>query len=284
MSYLQAIFLGIVQGIAEFLPISSSGHLLLFQTFFHMENYEETQKLFSVLLHFGTLVAVCVYYWRDLLEMIQEFFRGVKALVKPESGSSAPPPPARRMVMLIVVATLPLFLILPVNKLMESVFYNNIAVSIALLVTGCLLFFSDRMARGRKSAKNATVLDAILVGVAQAIGTIPGISRSGITISAGMMRGFDRKFAVRFSFLMSLPAVLGATILELADALGGSVDPALIPKYIVGVVVSGVVGYFAIRLVNMLSDKGKFGMFAYYCWVVGLGSLIAGIVVPIFSK
>ena len=166
---------------------------------------------------------------------------------------------------------------------MESVFYNNIAVSIALMVTGCLLFFSDRLARGRKSAKNATVLDAILVGVAQAIGTIPGISRSGITISAGMMRGFDRKFAVRFSFLMSLPAVLGATILELADALGGSVDPALIPKYAVGVVVSGVVGYFAIRLVNMLSDKGKFGMFAYYCWVVGLGSLIAGLVVPLFS-
>ena len=283
MSYLQAIFLGIVQGIAEFLPISSSGHLLLFQTFFHMENYEETHMLFSVLLHFGTLVAVCVYYWRDLLEMIQEFFRGVKALVKPEKGSSAPPPPARRMVMLIVVATLPLFLILPVKKLMESVFYNNIAVSIALLVTGCLLFFSDRMARGRKSAKNATVLDAILVGVAQAIGTIPGISRSGITISAGMLRGFDRKFAVRFSFLMSLPAVLGATILELVDALGGTVDPALIPKCAVGVVVSGVVGYFAIRLVNMLSDKGKFGMFSYYCWVVGLGSLIAGLVVPIFN-
>ena len=283
MSYLQAIFLGIVQGIAEFLSISSSGHLLLFQTFFHMENYEETQKLFSVLLHFGTLVAVCVYYWRDLLEMIQEFFRGVQALVKPEKGDSAPPPLARRLVMLIVVATLPLFLILPVNKLMESVFYNNIAVSIALMVTGCLLFFSDRLARGRKSAKNATVLDAILVGVAQAIGTIPGISRSGITISAGMMRGFDRKFAVRFSFLMSLPAVLGATILELADALGGTVDPALIPKYAVGVVVSGVVGYFAIRLVNMLSDKGKFGMFAYYCWVAGLGSLIAGLVVPLFS-
>ena len=284
MSYLQAIFLGLVQGIAEFLPISSSGHLLLFQTFFQMENYEETHMLFSVLLHFGTLVAVCVYYWRDILEMIREFFRGVKSLVKPASEKdSVPPPPARRLVMLIVVATLPLFLILPVKKLMESVFYNNIAVSIALLVTGCLLFFSDRLARGRKSAKNATVLDAILVGVAQAIGTIPGISRSGITISAGLMRGFDRKFAVRFSFLMSLPAVLGATILEVADAVGTGVDSGLIPMYAVGVVVSGVVGYFAIRLVNLLSDKGKFGMFSYYCWVVGLGSLIAGLVVPIFN-
>ena len=283
MSYLQAIFLGLVQGIAEFLPISSSGHLLLFQTFFHMENYEESHMLFSVLLHFGTLVAVCVYYWRDLVDMILEFFRGIKSLARPEKGESAPPP-ARRLVMLIVVATLPLFLILPIKGLMEQVFYNNISVSIALLVTGCLLFFSDRLAKGRKNAKNATVVDALVVGVAQAIGTIPGISRSGITISAGMMRGLDRKFAVRFSFLISLPAVLGATILELADALGGTIDPALIPKYAVGVVVSGVVGYFAIRLVNLLSDKGKFGMFSYYCWVVGLGSLIAGLVVPIFNQ
>ena len=283
MSYLQAIILGIVQGVAEFLPISSSGHLVLFQTFFQMENYEETQMLFSVLLHFGTLVAVCVYYWRDVWEMIREFFLGIRDLARPDRRGKTPPPLARRMVMLIIVATLPLFLVLPIKNWMETVFYNNMAVSIALLVTGFLLFFSDRLARGHKGAKNATVVDALVVGVAQAIGTIPGISRSGITISAGMMRGLDRKFAVRFSFLMSLPAVLGANILELADAVQQGVPEGMAPKYIVGVLVAGVVGYFAIRLVNLLSDKGKFGMFAYDCWVVGLGSLIAGIVVPLFS-
>ncbi len=282
MSYLQAIILGLVQGVAEFLPISSSGHLVLFQTFFQMENYEESQMLFSVLLHFGTLVTVCVYYWRDVWEMIREFFLGIRDLVRPGGGGKTQPPPARRMVMLIIVATLPLFLVLPIKNWMETVFYNNIAVSIALLVTGCMLFFSDRLSRGHKNAKNATVVDALVVGVAQAIGTIPGISRSGITISAGMMRGLDRKFAVRFSFLMSLPAVLGANILELADAVQQGVPDGMVPKYIVGVVVAGVVGYFAIRLVNLLSDKGKFGLFAYYCWVVGLGSLIAGIVVPMF--
>ncbi len=121
--------------------------------------------------------------------------------------------------------------------------------------------------------------DAVLVGCAQAVGTLPGISRSGMTISAGMLRGYDRTFAVRFSFLMSLPAVFGATLLELKDALEVGLDPAILPYCAVGMVVAGVVGYFAIRLVNLLADKGKFGAFAYYCWAVGLVSLVAGFLV-----
>lgn len=180
---------------------------------------------------------------------------------------------------MIIVATLPLFAILPVKGLVEDAMSNVTFVSVALLATGFILFFSDRMARGRKNARNATVADALLVGCAQAVGTLPGISRSGITISAGLLRGFDRTFAVRFSFLMSLPAVLGANILSLKDALEAGVDLEMLPIYLVGMVVSGVVGYFAIRLVNLLADKGKFGNFAYYCWVVGLGSLIASFVV-----
>ena len=284
MSYIQSILMGVIQGVAEFLPISSSGHLVLFQTFFGMENVEANHMLFTVLLHLGTLVSVCIYYWKDVLEMIVEFFRWIRSLVKPGKRDKGTPPPARRLVMLIVVATLPLFLIVPINDWMEKVFSSSVSVSIALLATGCLLFFSDRMARGRKNAKNATVVDALVVGAAQAIGTIPGISRSGITISTGMLRGFDRKFAVRFSFLMSLPAVLGANILKVGDAIAEGADPGQIPVYLVGVAVSAVVGYFAIRLVNTLSDKGKFGMFAYYCWVVGLGSLIAGIIVPLITR
>ena len=121
--------------------------------------------------------------------------------------------------------------------------------------------------------------DALVVGCVQAVATLPGLSRAGSTISAGMLCGLDRSFAVRFSFLMSLPAVLGANILEIADAAqAGAFDATLLPMYLLGMVVAGVVGYFAIRLVNLLADKGKFGSFAYYCWAVGLGSLIAGIV------
>lgn len=280
MNYLMSILMGFIQGVAEFLPISSSGHLTLFQAFFGMENMEETHMFFTVLLHFGTLISVCIVYWRDIIDMIREFFLGIRALaVRDESVGK--PPAARRMVMLIVVATLPLFVMVFFKNALEQFFSNPILVSCMLLLTGFILFFSDRLARGHKTAKNATVTDALLVGCAQAVAIIPGISRSGATISAGMLRGFDRNFAVRFSFLMSLPAVVGATLLELKDAatapdFAEQVVP-LLPVYLVGVVVSAVVGYFAIRLVKSLADKGKFGSFAYYCWAVGAVSLIAGI-------
>ena len=277
MTYLMSIFMGIIQGVAEFLPISSSGHLALFQAYFGMEDVESNYMFFTVLLHFGTLISVCVVYWRDIVDMIREFFLGIAALCgKKDTGVT--PPPARRLVLLIIVATLPLFVMVLVKDAIETLFANPILVSCALIVTGFVLFFSDRMARGRKTARNATLADALIVGCGQALAVIPGLSRSGTTISVGMMRGFDRAFAVRFSFLMSLPAVLGANILEIKDAVSAGFPMEELPVYLVGVAVSAVVGYFAIRLVKTLSDKGKFGSFAYYCWAVGLGSLIAGIV------
>jgi len=277
LTYLLSILMGIIQGVAEFLPISSSGHLALFQSFFGMENVEEKYMFFTVLLHFGTFISVCAVYWRDIVDMIREFFLGIAALAgKKDTGVT--PPPARRMVMLIIVATLPLFVMVLLQDAVNKLFSNSIMVSCALLATGFILFFSDRLAKGRKTARNATLVDALIVGCGQALAVIPGLSRSGTTISVGMLRGFDRSFAVRFSFLMSLPAILGANILEIKDAVDAGINMEELPMYIVGVVVAAVVGYFAIRLVKSLSDKGKFGKFAYYCWAVGLGSLIAGIV------
>ncbi|MBS6800775.1 MAG: undecaprenyl-diphosphate phosphatase [Clostridiales bacterium] len=278
-----SILMGIIQGVAEFLPISSSGHLALFQTFFGMENMEEKYMFFTVLLHFGTLISVCMVYWRDIVDMIREFFLGIAALAGRKDTGVAPPP-ARRMVMLIIIATVPLFVMVFLRDAVNQLFSNSIMVSCALLATGFILFFSDRMARGHKTAKNATVADALIVGCGQALAVIPGLSRSGTTISVGMMRGFDRAFAVRFSFLMSLPAVLGANVLEIKDALASNFPIEELPMYLVGVAVSAVVGYFAIRLVKSLSDKGKFGKFAYYCWAVGLGSLVAGIVKMMLLK
>ena len=281
MNYLFSIAMGFLQGVAEFLPISSSGHLTLFQYFFSPEqNPEELDMLFTILLHFGTLISVCVYYWQDVIGMIREFFLGLADLFSRRGSGYGRPPEARRLVLMIVVATLPLFAVLLVKDVVDAAFSNVTFVSAALIATGFLLFFSDRMARGRKNARSATMVDALLVGCAQAVGTLPGISRAGITISAGMLRGFDRTFAVRFSFLMSLPAVLGANILEVADAVQtGGVDTSRLPMYLVGMVVSGVVGYFAIRLVNLLANKGKFGAFAYYCWAVGIVSLVASFLV-----
>ena len=283
MTYFMSILMGIIQGVAEFLPISSSGHLALFQTFFGMENMEEKYMFFTVLLHFGTLISVCMVYWRDIVDMIREFFLGIAALAGRKDTGVAPPP-ARRMVMLIIIATVPLFVMVFLQDAVNQLFSNSIMVSCALLATGFILFFSDRMARGHKTAKNATVADALIVGCGQALAVIPGLSRSGTTISVGMMRGFDRAFAVRVSFLMSLPAVLGANVLEIKDALASNFPIEELPMYLVGVAVSAVVGYFAIRLVKSLSDKGKFGKFAYYCWAVGLGSLVAGIVKMMLLK
>ncbi|MBE6973043.1 MAG: undecaprenyl-diphosphate phosphatase [Ruminococcaceae bacterium] len=267
-----SVILGFVQGVAEFLPISSSGHLTLFQHFFGME---EPDNLFNVLLHFATLLAVCIYYFRDVVEMVTEFFRGLASLFsRRRQGGDIPE--ARRLVLLVIVGTLPLFAVLLIKDYVEALGSSPVFVSCALLVTGCILFLSDRMAGGRKSARTATLKDVLLVGVAQGLATVPGLSRSGCTISAGMAVGFERKFAVRYSFLMSLPAVLGATILEVKDVLeveGGLVQ-GLLPKYLVGMAVAGIVGYFSIRLVNLLAAKGKFGAFAYYCWAAGIVALI----------
>ena len=185
--------------------------------------------------------------------------------------------PALAMVLLVILGTLPLFLILPIKDKVEQLYNNTYFIAFALLATGCLLYLSDRLAKGRKNEKNATIVDVLLVGVSQAIATVPGLSRSGTTIAAGLMRGFDRTFAVRYSFLLSLPAVLGANILSLKDAIQTGIDWSLLPIYLVGTAIAAVVGYFAIRLVNLLTDKGKFGNFAYYCWGVGVLALILSI-------
>ena len=274
MTYLMSVILGFVQGVAEFLPISSSGHLSLLQTWFGME---EPDNLFNVLLHFATLIAVCVVYWRDIVDMIVEFFRGVGSLCS-RKGKAGPVPPARRLVMMVILGTLPLFLVLPIEDRVEALGASNVFVGIALLVTGGILFVSDRMAHGRKNARTATVGDALLVGCAQAVAVIPGLSRSGCTISAGMALGFDRTFAVRYSFLLSLPAVVGATLLKVIDVVKDGIDTTLLPIYLVGMVVAGVVGYFAIQLVNLLAQKNKFGKFAYYCWAIGVVAIVLEIV------
>ena len=267
-----AIVLGVVQGVAEFLPISSSGHLSLLQYFFSME---EPDTLYNILLHFATLIAVCVVYWRDIVEMILEFFRAIGDLASGKR-TQGNPPEARRMILLLILGTLPLFLVLPFDDFVEGLGANPVFVSVMLIVTGCILFLSDRYGGGRKNGRTATVKDVLLVGLAQGAATIPGLSRSGATISAGMALGFDRNFAVRYSFLMSLPAVFGATLLKVVKVVkDGAFDTELLPMYLTGMAVAGVVGFFSISLVKLLASKGKFGSFAYYCWIVGIIALIA---------
>lgn len=272
MSLFNALILGIIQGVAEFLPISSSGHLSIAQNLLGLGVEGTDDVFFDVLLHLGTLAAVFVAYWSDIKEMVLEFFRTIGDIRR--GGMPKTIPPARRLILLIIIGTLPLFLVLPIQDVVEGLYSNTYFVGAALLVTGALLFACDRIRKGRKNENSTTVGDVLIIGIGQAIATCPGISRSGMTISAGCFCGLDRRFAVRFAFLLSIPAVLGANVLHITDVISEGVDPALIPAYLVGVAAAAISGYLSIRLVRMVADKGKFGAFSYYCWAVGILTLV----------
>ena len=267
MSLLHSILLGIIQGVTEFLPVSSSGHLAIAEHLLGMEGASEIPEFFDVLLHLGTLFAVFVAYWHEICDIVAEFFRGCGDLIHHSTPDRVPP--ARRMILLIIVGTLPLFLVLPIKDKVESLADNMWFVGGALLFTGCMLFLCDRVRKGRKTEKSASLLDALIVGAAQAVATCPGISRSGMTITTGCFRGFERSFAVRYSFLMSIPAILGANLLAVKDAAEAGIVWSDVPVYLVGVAVSALVGYACIRLLRFIASKGRFGVFAYYCWAAG---------------
>lgn len=267
MHLLNAFLLGIVQGVAEFLPISSSGHLSIAQNLLNLGVEGTDDVFFDVLLHLGTLVAVFAAYWEDIRDMILEFFHMIGDVAHGTVPRSVPP--ARRLILLIIVGTLPLFVILPFRHMVEALYSNTFFVGGALLVTGLLLFACDRIRKGRKTEKSATLLDVLVVGAGQAIATCPGISRSGMTISMGCFRGMERRFAVRFAFLLSIPAVLGANILQIGDVVETGIDVKLLPAYLLGVAAAAVSGYLSIRLVRMVASQGRFGIFAYYCWAAG---------------
>ncbi len=272
MSLLNALILGIIQGVAEFLPISSSGHLSIAQNLLGLGVEGTDDVFFDVLLHLGTLAAVFVAYWSDIKEMVLEFFRTIGDIRR--GGLPKDTPPARRLILLIIIGTLPLFLVLPIQDTVEGLYSNTYFVGAALLVTGGLLFACDRIRKGRKNEKSTTVGDVLIIGVGQAIATCPGISRSGMTISTGCFCGLERRFAVRFAFLLSIPAVLGANILHITDAVSTGIDVTLLPAYLLGVAAAAISGYLSIRLVRMVADKGKFGAFSYYCWAVGILTLV----------
>ena len=275
MTYWTAIILGLVQGVAEFLPISSSGHLAILQNFLHLGSADE-HLLFDVLLHLGTLAAVILAFWRDVSGLVREGLCMVH-LKKLRRGQK-PDRLKRRTIWFIILGTLPLFAVIFIKDAVESLYSNTFFIGFALLVTGGLLFAADRLGHGTKNERNATLGSVMLVGLSQALATVPGLSRSGTTISVGMFCGFERSFAVKFSFLLSVPAVLGANLLTFIDAVQAGIDFSLLPVYLVGVLAAFVSGFFAISLLRILVQKSRFGSFAYYCWGAGLVTLILSLV------
>jgi undecaprenyl-diphosphatase len=272
-----SIFLGVVQGITEFLPISSSGHLSIIQNLFGIDYAEEEHLLFDVLLHLGTLFSVYAAYKKELKSMVKDC-ADVLTGKSASTDDSGRVKPTIRKAILIIAATLPLFIVLPFNDKIEQLYYNTPFISFALIITGLLLYVCGKFTEGRKNEKTATVGDAFVVGIAQAIATIPGLSRSGTTITVGISRGFKRSFAVQFSFFMSIPAVIGSVLLTLFKAIRAGIDWASVPAYIVGMIVAAIVGYYSIMLLRKLLKQNNFNSFAYYCWGAAIATLILSIV------
>lgn len=277
MSILDAIILGLVQGVAEFLPISSSGHLAILHNLFNMSDLGSSHMFFDVLLHFGTLIAICFMYWSDIRAMFGQTIDLLGGRTYDANGGRRKFPEAR-LFMLIIVATLPLVLILPVHKYIEALSNSTIYVGIALVLTGCILLVADKMPKGSKTEKNMLFTDALIVGLCQCVATLPGLSRSGTTITAGIATGHDRSYAVKFSLLMSIPAVLGATLLELIDAVKTGIDVSLIPAYLFGMIAAMVSGVLSIGILKIIAKKTRFGGFSYYCWIVGVLTIILSLI------
>ncbi len=279
MSIFDAVIQGIIQGLTEFLPVSSSGHLSLYQHF--TENSGEAAGIYSILLHLGTLLAVMIAFWKDILDMIKEFFSMAKEIVTGKfdkenmTGS-------RRMIFLLIISLVPLCFFYFISDFYNSLSTDNdiIVEGLCFLLTAVLLIVSGKCVKtGGATAENMSWKQALGMGIMQGIAPLPGLSRSGSTISTGLILGVSREQAVAFSFIMGVPAVLAANILEVPAAISGEVEINWFAA-IIGMVVSLIVGIGAIKTVKLLVKNDKFTKFAWY--LIPLGVIIVAI--GIFEK
>jgi len=268
--------MGLVQGLTEFLPVSSSGHLVLANSLLGIKT--DTGILFEVMLHVGTLISVMVVFFDDIYKMVSEFFGAAADIIKGR-GLRIKSSPYRTMLVMVIVATIPTGIMgLLFKDIFEKAFDSPVVVCFMLLVTGTLLYTANRMKSGFKKASDIKVADALIVGIFQGLAITPGVSRSGSTIFAGMMRGFSRDLATRFSFIMSIPAILGAAVLEFSDYYRAPVLASEVAVMLAGAAVAAVSGALAIKFLISILKKGKLHYFSYYCWLVGIIALVAHLV------
>ena len=275
MNFIESIILGLVQGITEFLPVSSSGHLVLAQDILGVET--NADLLYDTLLHLGTLFAVFVAFRELIWELIKTFFTSVPQIFKREVTWKTATG-KQRMIVFIIVSVIPMILISPFKDKIESLYSSTLVVGIALLVNAVMLFVSDRIVAGKKTAKKMTFLDSIIIGLVQTVAITPGISRSGSTITAGIACGLKRSYAAKYSFILAIPTILGSTILQIFDLFEESIDVTLLPVYLVGMITAAISGFFAIKLLEYLVKSKKFFYFAIYCSIVGIFAIIWSIV------
>ncbi|KZX12500.1 undecaprenyl-diphosphate phosphatase [Methanobrevibacter filiformis] len=269
MDVIQAIIVGIVQGLTEFLPISSSAHLVFVQ---HLLNVDHSIS-FDVLLHLGTLAAVFGYYIKDIIAMIKAFFLSLKDLFKGEFKKGIKEDSYKKLVWMVLIGTIPVGCIGVVfNDFVEATFQSLMIPGFFLLITGILLYASQRMNNGDITVENMGIKQTIYIGIGQALAIFPGLSRSGTTISTGLLAGLDKEFAAKFSFLLSIPAILGATVVQLTGIESGFGSNML--PYVAGFIAAAISGYLAISLLIRLIKEKSLDGFAYYCWIVGAFVLV----------
>lgn len=273
MTLIESILYGIIQGLAEFLPISSSGHLAIFHALFGTSGDENLA--FDVLLHLGTLVAVFIVYHKDIWQLIVSFFTLVGKLFHGKFHFSDYNE-GERFVIFVLIATIPLIPAAILDGWIAALSGYLWAVGLILVLNAVMLFFSDKFATGSKGLEETKPRNALIVGISQMFAVLPGLSRSGTTITVGLTQGFDRTFAVKFSFILSIPAILGACVLELPDFIttAGSENPTQLMIYLAGALTAGIVGVAAMKLLQFIAKKNNFRIFSYYCLAVGVFAIV----------
>ena len=271
IDWLAALVLGIVQGATEYLPVSSSGHLVIAQ---HLFGLEEPALFFDIVLHLGTLVAVVWYYRKDLVKLVSESFAGLQNLASGHSWKETLRLyPGFRFALLIVVGTIPTAVIgLAFEDTFERLFGSVRLVGLMLILTGTVLLLTRFARGGGRDAAEMTWVDALIIGVVQGLAITPGISRSGVTIAAALLLGIERETAARYSFLLSIPSILGALLLR----IGGAEDGVGTTALVVGFGAAALTGYFCLALLVRLVKKGRLSWFAPYCFALGLLALVFG--------
>ncbi len=274
MDWIEAVVLGIVQGLAEFLPVSSSGHLVLLQ---HLFGLTEPELLFDICLHVGTLVAVVAVFYKDIAALLGTLGR-VPALLRSSGGPAAlfRDHPEVRLMVMIVAGSIPTAVIgLLLSRIAERLFGTIWLVGCALLITGTFLWFTGRCRGKGRTIRRMRLTDALIIGLVQGLAVVPGISRSGATISAALYLGIDRELAGRFSFLLVIPAISGALLLGLeGETFRTDLPTATI---LLGSLAAAGVGYAALVVLLKMVRKGQMHRFAPYCWLVGIVSLAAAL-------
>jgi undecaprenyl-diphosphatase len=274
MDILQAIIIGIVQGLTEFLPISSSAHLVFIPKILNVQS----SLAFDTVLHVGTLVAVFAYFWNDIIKMLKSFFSSLRDLTRGEFKKNFQEDPYKKLAWLLIIGTIPAGLAgVLLKSTFESLFDNLPAVSIFLIVTGFLLWGSEMISRrikpeDKKSINNLRIKDSLIIGIAQACSIAPGISRSGATISIGLILGLERELAAKYSFLLSIPAILGAALIQAKDITTAMDVNTTV--FVMGFLAAAISGYVAIKIILKLIKEKNLLIFAYYCWIVGIAALI----------